>query len=151
MSTATRTDADQAPIPMRYAILPLSEADAEQLRAYLPGNYALLRAQQLHTGMFVVAGRDHCGWTLDGYVIPRLASGLHSAREVERIPVVLPHSEVCVHMGIAGREAEVTLREPNYAIGVPPRTPFPTMAQVWIEDKPFSFPITLGEAGVRQS
>lgn len=29
---------------------------------------------------------DHAGWSLDGYVIPRLASGMHFAEEVHRGP-----------------------------------------------------------------
>jgi hypothetical protein len=31
----------------------------------------------------VVSGADMAGWTLDGYVIPRLASGLIWAEEVD--------------------------------------------------------------------
>jgi hypothetical protein len=31
---------------------------------------------------FLIAGRDVAGWTLDDYVIPRLASGMYYAEEV---------------------------------------------------------------------
>jgi len=33
--------------------------------------------------LLIIAGADRDGWTLDSYVIPRLASGLFHAREVE--------------------------------------------------------------------
>jgi hypothetical protein len=32
--------------------------------------------------VFLIGGRDSCGWTLDDYVIPRLASGMYFAEEV---------------------------------------------------------------------
>lgn len=48
----------------------------------------------------------------------------------------LPYSEVCMHMKIAGKPALVKLLPHN-------------MAQVYIDGKPFSAPITRGEAGVR--
>lgn len=51
-----------------------------------------------------------------------------------RRTVELPYSEVCMHMRIAGREAEVELL-PN------------GMAQVYLDGRPFSAPITCGEAG----
>jgi hypothetical protein len=50
------------------------------VRAYLPDNY---EAVEYPDGI-VVFGRDVAGWTLDGYVIPRLASGLIFADEVEQ-------------------------------------------------------------------
>lgn len=31
----------------------------------------------------LVEGRDDHGWTLDGYVLPRLASGLHPGHEID--------------------------------------------------------------------
>jgi hypothetical protein len=30
----------------------------------------------------IIAGTDYAGWTLDGYVLPRLASGLMFGEEV---------------------------------------------------------------------
>ena len=51
----------------------------ETVRAYLPANYS---AEQADCGDILITGEDSCGWTLDGYVIPRLASGLIFAREV---------------------------------------------------------------------
>jgi hypothetical protein len=47
---------------------------------YLPSNYM---AQWSANGNDIeIVGHDNAGWTLDGYVIPRLASGLITATEV---------------------------------------------------------------------
>jgi hypothetical protein len=47
--------------------------------AYLPANYWIAR----ETGEAVyIIGTDNAGWTLDGYVIPRLASGLIFCEEI---------------------------------------------------------------------
>jgi hypothetical protein len=39
-----------------------------------------------HTIKFstAIVGEDFAGWTLDAYILPRLASGLHWAEEVLR-------------------------------------------------------------------
>ena len=37
----------------------------------VPSNYVTI----MHTGSLFVIGRDSAGWTLDDYVLPRLASG----------------------------------------------------------------------------
>lgn len=55
-------------------------ADIDVVRAYLPANYRAVRVAGA-PGQVLIIGQDHAGWTLDGYVIPRLASGLHFARE----------------------------------------------------------------------
>jgi hypothetical protein len=49
--------------------------------------------------------------------------------------VTLPHSEVCMYMKIAGRKADVELLPRN-------------MAQIYLDGKAFSMPVTRGEAGV---
>lgn len=49
--------------------------------------------------------------------------------------VVLPHSEVCMHMGVAGKQADVLLLPKD-------------AAQIYIDGKKFSAPVTRGEAGV---
>jgi hypothetical protein len=55
-------------------------SDLERVRAYLPQNY---RADQTNgQGPIVIHGKDNAGWTLDDYVIPRLASGLIVATEI---------------------------------------------------------------------
>lgn len=53
-----------------------------EVRAYLPANYRITEATETR---ITIAGNDVAGWTLDGYVIPRLASGLISAREIRDI------------------------------------------------------------------
>jgi hypothetical protein len=57
----------------RRAIV-MHDVDIETIRRYLPGNYTA-------TTYVVIEGEDVAGWTLDGYVIPRLGSGLICARE----------------------------------------------------------------------
>lgn len=53
------------------------------IERYLPDNYTVVFESFLPDGKsdLIVAGEDVAGWTLDGYVIPRLASGLYFARE----------------------------------------------------------------------
>ena len=45
----------------------------------LPPNYCLSEED----GMLFIDGSDDCGWTLDGFVIPRLAVAQVTAREVK--------------------------------------------------------------------
>jgi hypothetical protein len=63
----------------RVAVLPDVGHAIAQVREYMPGNYDAVDLD----GNVVVFGHDSCGWTLDDYVIPRLASGLWFAQEVE--------------------------------------------------------------------
>lgn len=56
----------------------------EEVAAYLPGNYTVRPAPA--GGHLIIEGTDSAGWTLDGYVIPRLISGLIFAREVAAEP-----------------------------------------------------------------
>lgn len=66
----------------RYAIIytPLVKV----VENYLPSNYAVI-----FSGVFegrevtVIEGQDNAGWTLDGYVLPRLASGLYFGQEID--------------------------------------------------------------------
>lgn len=62
--------------PTRIAVA-TGAYDVETIRRYLPSNYEAERVG----GAIIIAGQDVAGWTLDGYVIPRLASGLYFARE----------------------------------------------------------------------
>lgn len=63
---------------MRQAIVIGEANDVDVIRRYLPENYkAFTWACNV-----VIEGQDVSGWTLDGYVIPRLASGNYSAREL---------------------------------------------------------------------
>jgi hypothetical protein len=60
----------------------IAKGDLATVRRYLPANYTAdpLPGSVTHV---VIYGDDSHGWTLDGYVIPRLASGMIYAREVE--------------------------------------------------------------------
>lgn len=55
------------------------------VKQYLPANYdAEIRPALYDEGdQLVIFGHDSAGWTLDGYVIPRLASGMIFATEVK--------------------------------------------------------------------
>lgn len=71
---------------MRHAIVQGRDLSREQLERYLPANYAVseeLPAPDSRIKAYMIEGRDDSGWTLSGYVIPRLASGLIGCTEVE--------------------------------------------------------------------
>lgn len=61
---------------MRYALI--ASTDTDVIQKYLPTGY---RAYAIPDAT-VIQGVDNAGWTLDDYVIPRLASGLYFAREI---------------------------------------------------------------------
>lgn len=65
---------------MRYAIIYRRNGvpSPEGAERYLPSNYHVTGATP---DEIYIAGEDHAGWTLDDYVIPRLASGLIVAKE----------------------------------------------------------------------
>ena len=54
------------------------KADLNTVSDYLPPNYTAAQLGEV----VVIVGKDDHGWTLDGYVIPRLGSGLIVAKEV---------------------------------------------------------------------
>lgn len=61
------------------------EARAETIARYLPANYSVRRTQDSGTERFVlIQGTDNAGWTLEDYVLPRLASGLIPAYETDQ-------------------------------------------------------------------
>jgi hypothetical protein len=62
----------------RTAIVANRGASVKQVSAYLPSNYTATEVD----GSVVISGKDSAGWTLDGYVIPRLGSGMIVAVEV---------------------------------------------------------------------
>ena len=81
----------------RYAIVRSARSRSEA-EAYLPENYRIIhedverRTRFSSTSghvvgperlVFVIAGEDSAGWTLDDYVIPRYASGLIQAEEID--------------------------------------------------------------------
>jgi len=53
---------------------------SEAVAVYLPSNYRVTGTDD--DGAVLIEGDDNAGWTLDGYVIPRLASGLYWAEEI---------------------------------------------------------------------
>jgi hypothetical protein len=78
---------------IRYAII-RNARDRAQAEVYLPENYSVVwegTARSTVTGslapqerpIFVIEGKDVAGWTLDAYVIPRYASGLIQAEEID--------------------------------------------------------------------
>jgi hypothetical protein len=62
----------------RYALVQGQADKVETIRRYLPSNFTCGAVGE----DVLISGVDHAGWTLDGYVIPRLASGLIRAQEV---------------------------------------------------------------------
>lgn len=71
---------------MRRALVQGRDLSREQLERFLPSNYAIsqeLDSTDSRTKAFMIEGHDDSGWTLSGYVIPRLASGLIGCQEVE--------------------------------------------------------------------
>ena len=76
----------------RYALVSLRGTTAAVIEKYLPANYTIggfleadADADDLRQfgACVLVEGRDHAGWTLHQYVIPRLASGLIGAKEID--------------------------------------------------------------------
>lgn len=82
----------------RYAII-RGARTAEEVAAYMPGNYSVVGSAIERTETFssthddgraksdrlavVIGGSDAAGWTLNGYVIPRLASGMMNTEEID--------------------------------------------------------------------
>jgi hypothetical protein len=64
----------------RYAIVTGLDATAETVARYLPSNYRVLATTSQGV---VIQGTDAHGWTFDGYIAPRLGSGLMRAVEVD--------------------------------------------------------------------
>jgi hypothetical protein len=65
---------------LRWALV-RSARDRDEIAQYLPANYHVVH-QDLNGQGVLIVGVDNAGWTLDDYVIPRLASGLIAATEV---------------------------------------------------------------------
>lgn len=58
--------------------------DQASVEAFLPREYRVLAVWQQGTStVALISGRDVAGWTLEGYVLPRLASGGWYGREVD--------------------------------------------------------------------
>jgi len=52
---------------------------SEQIAEYLPPRY---HVTEVKDGKTYIEGKDFLGWTLDGYIIPRLASGWFACEEI---------------------------------------------------------------------
>jgi len=69
---------------MRAAILKERHDELETIQRYMPGNYdAVGLVFPDDTQFILIVGEDVAGWTMEDYVIPRLASGLHFATEFD--------------------------------------------------------------------
>jgi len=65
----------------RYAVIS-GRGTAEAVARYLPAEYKLFSSVEANgTVVAMIEGEDAAGWTLDGYVLPRLESGLYWGRE----------------------------------------------------------------------
>lgn len=66
----------------RFAIV-TGARDKWEVVAYMPENYEVI--YWFDKGV-IITGIDNAGWTLDGYVIPRLSSGNMGCRELVKAP-----------------------------------------------------------------
>lgn len=57
----------------------IGSGDVAAIKQYLPANYRVVEVTEAGT---LIEGEDVAGWTLDDYVLPRLASGLYFGLEV---------------------------------------------------------------------
>lgn len=81
LSELIRDELEEEGVPLqrqRTAAV-LGDEPAEKIASYLPANFRAFQRK----GHVEIVGYDKAGWTLDGYVIPRLASGLIVATEVK--------------------------------------------------------------------
>jgi hypothetical protein len=84
----------------RYAIV-RNARTRQEAEAYLPDNYKVVHEtwearNESPVPVFVIEGTDNAGWTLGGYVIPRYASGLIWAEEIDLTHPIMDEIEVPV-------------------------------------------------------
>jgi hypothetical protein len=67
--------------PVRFAVVTGARSRTE-VEAYLPDNYKVISRVPQHLGhvAYIIQGQDVAGWTMEDYVIPRLASGMIGCR-----------------------------------------------------------------------
>lgn len=70
---------DNDNLPIRFASIKNKRVNLGTVQRYLPENYKAIGGPN----GILIFGNDSAGWTLDDYVIPRLASGLIVAKEVK--------------------------------------------------------------------
>jgi len=70
---------------MRRAFIYGNDITPERIERYLPGNYQVVgNGKDIDGRDFVlIEGEDNAGWTMDDYVLPRLASGLWFGEEID--------------------------------------------------------------------
>lgn len=141
----------------RYAIV-RNARTRSAAAAYLPGNYRIIheyiepreidRHARIPEPTFVIEGRDDHGWTMDDYVIPRYASGLIWAEEIDlshpimrEIPALNEnHRAVLIDGSLPRSEPERVEILLNYAkekmgdgTQLPPGTAVGTLSLRWSE------------------
>lgn len=67
-------------VPLRKGRIARGSSPVESVARYLPANYKVTDSD---TDYVYFAGHDNAGWTMEDYVLPRLASGLIFAEEVK--------------------------------------------------------------------
>lgn len=76
---------------MTYRTAVVYSDSEERVARYLLGNYRTLGTGVLDSlSVVFIGGTDRCGWTLDEYVLPRLASGLIRGKEMHNTQLPLP-------------------------------------------------------------
>jgi hypothetical protein len=65
---------------MRIALC--HERKMTEVEPLLPLNYRVI-GRDIADGFILIGGEDNAGWTLDGYVIPRLGSSLVYTEEIK--------------------------------------------------------------------
>ena len=72
------------PDPIRRAVVFGAGVTPDRVAAYLPSAYHIVEHDVVGRDgdSVIIEGTDQAGWTLDDYIIPRLASGLMSATEI---------------------------------------------------------------------
>lgn len=68
--------------PVRRAVI--TNISKETAARYLPANYHVVCTVDGGKSV-LIEGHDDAGWTMDDYVIPRLASGLFHCREIHKV------------------------------------------------------------------
>lgn len=66
----------------RWAVVQGMDCNMRIVTSYLPNNYSVMGLAD--QGGVLIAGEDVAGWTLDGYVRPRLSTGLMSCTEISQ-------------------------------------------------------------------
>lgn len=89
----------------RYAQIDSTRTPLETVRRFLPGNYWAIPVETVPVDsedkvrtIIIIAGEDVAGWTLDDYVLPRLASGGIYPVEVDQPHTLCSRCEVEVRL-----------------------------------------------------